>query len=107
VATGIFLSRMTGLARERALGHFFGTGYAADAFTAASRIPNLLQNLLGEGVLSASMIPVYSRLLAEGREKEAGETMRGAYIRPGSFSTSSRPKPQCIFVRRKRSSFLW
>ncbi len=73
VATGIFLSRMTGLARERALGHFFGTGYAADAFTAASRIPNLLQNLLGEGVLSASMIPVYSRLLAEGREKEAGQ----------------------------------
>ncbi|MDQ3766022.1 MAG: murein biosynthesis integral membrane protein MurJ [Actinomycetota bacterium] len=72
VARGIFLSRLTGLARERALGHFFGTGYAADAFTAASRIPNLLQNLLGEGVLSASMIPVYSRLLAEGREKEAG-----------------------------------
>jgi putative peptidoglycan lipid II flippase len=72
VATGIFLSRLTGLARERAVGHFFGTGYAADAFTAASRIPNLLQNLLGEGVLSASMIPVYSRLLAEGREEEAG-----------------------------------
>ncbi|MGH2786952.1 MAG: murein biosynthesis integral membrane protein MurJ [Actinomycetota bacterium] len=72
VAAGIFLSRLTGLVRERAVGHFFGTGYAADAFTAASRIPNLLQNLLGEGVLSASMIPVYSRLLAEGREEEAG-----------------------------------
>ena len=71
VAAGIFASRMTGLARERAFGHFLGTSYAADAFTAAFRIPNLLQHLLGEGVLSASFIPVYSRLLAEGREREA------------------------------------
>jgi putative peptidoglycan lipid II flippase len=71
VASGILLSRVTGLARERALGHFLGTSFAADAFTAAFRIPNLLQHLLGEGVLSASFIPVYSRLLAEGRAREA------------------------------------
>jgi putative peptidoglycan lipid II flippase len=72
VASGIAVSRITGLARERALGHFLGTGFAADAFTAAFRIPNLLQHLLGEGVLSASFIPVYSRLLSQGREREAG-----------------------------------
>ncbi len=71
VGAGILLSRVTGLARERALGHFLGTSFAADAFTAAFRIPNLLQHLLGEGVLSASFIPVYSRLLSEGREREA------------------------------------
>ncbi len=73
VGAGILLSRITGLLRERAIGHFFGTGFAADAFTAAFRIPNLLQNLLGEGVLSASFIPVYSKLLAEGRREEAGK----------------------------------
>jgi len=72
VATGIFLSRVSGLARERALAHFLGTSFATEAFRAAMRIPNLLQNLLGEGVLSASFIPVYSRLLAEGRERDAG-----------------------------------
>jgi putative peptidoglycan lipid II flippase len=72
VGAGIMLSRATGLVRERAIGHFFGTGYAADAFTAANRMPNVLQNLLGEGVLSASIIPTYSRLLAEGREEDAG-----------------------------------
>src|ERR671918_515692 len=72
VGAGILLSRVTGLVRERAVGHFFGTGYAADAFTAAHRIPNVLQSLLGEGVLSASIIPIYSRLLAEGREGDAG-----------------------------------
>ena len=44
----------------------------ADAFNGALRIPNFLQNLFGEGVLSASFIPVYSRLLADGDEEEAG-----------------------------------
>ena len=45
----------------------------ADAFRAALRIPNFLQNLFGEGVLSASFIPVYSRLLAGSNEKDADE----------------------------------
>ncbi len=72
VAGGILTSRITGLVRERAVGHFLGTGFAADAFAVAFRIPNLLQHLLGEGVLSASFIPVYSRLLGEGRHEEAG-----------------------------------
>jgi len=73
VAAGIFLSRISGLLRERAISHFLGLSPATEAFRVALRIPNLLQNLLGEGVLSASFIPVYSRLLAAGREREAGE----------------------------------
>jgi putative peptidoglycan lipid II flippase len=72
VGAGIFLSRLSGLVREAAIAAFLGRSFAADAYTAAMRIPNLLQNLLGEGVLSASFIPVYARLLAEGREEEAG-----------------------------------
>ena len=72
VAAGIALSRIAGLARERVIAHYLGVGFAVDAFRAASRIPNLLQNLLGEGVLSASFIPVYSRLVAERDEEEAG-----------------------------------
>ncbi len=71
VAAGIFLSRIAGLVRERVLAHYLGTSAAADAFKAALRIPNLLQNLFGEGVLSASFIPVYARLLGEGKEAEA------------------------------------
>jgi putative peptidoglycan lipid II flippase len=72
VAAGILLSRMSGLVRTAVFGAVFGVGAVADAFQAALRIPNLLQNLLGEGVLSASFIPVYSRLLAQGRDEEAG-----------------------------------
>ncbi len=72
VAAGILLSRLAGLVRTAVIARFFGVGAVADAFQAAMRIPNLLQNLLGEGVLSASFIPVYSRLLAQGREEDAG-----------------------------------
>lgn len=72
VAAGILLSRCAGLIREVVIGAFLGTAPAADAFKAALRIPNLMQNLLGEGVLSASFIPVYARLRAEGRHDEAG-----------------------------------
>jgi putative peptidoglycan lipid II flippase len=74
VASGIFLSRVTGLVRDRVFAHFFGNSDAADAFKAAFRIPNFLQNLFGEGVLSASFIPVYARLLAGGDEAEARRT---------------------------------
>src|SRR6266436_6594119 len=73
VAAGILLSRIIGLVRLRVFSHYFGLrSDAADAFNAAFRIPNFLQNMFGEGVLSASFIPVYARLLAEGDEEEAG-----------------------------------
>lgn len=72
VAAGIFLSRIAGLVRAKLFAHYFGTGAIADAFNAALRIPNLLQNLLGEGVLSGSFIPVYSKLLGDRDEEEAG-----------------------------------
>lgn len=72
VAAGILLSRIIGLVRQRIFGHYFGSSDAADAFFAAFRVPNFLQNLFGEGVLSASFIPVYAHLLAKEDEEEAG-----------------------------------
>jgi putative peptidoglycan lipid II flippase len=75
VAAGILLSRLSGLIREGIFAHFFGTSDAADAFKQALKIPNFLQNLFGEGVLSASFIPVYAGLLARDThesEEDAG-----------------------------------
>ena len=74
VGAGIFLSRVAGLVRERVFAHYFGNFAAADAFKAAFRIPNFLQNMFGEGVLSASFIPVYAKLLAQEDEEEARKT---------------------------------
>jgi putative peptidoglycan lipid II flippase len=72
VAAGILLSRVAGLLRESLTAQFLGTSLYADAWRAGLRMPNFLQNLLGEGTLSASFIPIYSELLHDGREKEAG-----------------------------------
>ena len=65
------MSRLAGLVRSMVFAHYFGLEMEADAFTAALRIPNFLQNLLGEGALSASLIPVYAALLARGNRREA------------------------------------
>jgi putative peptidoglycan lipid II flippase len=72
VASGILASRLFGLVRQKLVSYFLGTTVAADAFAAAFKIPNILQNLFGEGALSASFIPVYARLVAEGKDEEAG-----------------------------------
>ncbi len=71
VAAGILLSRLVGLVRQKLFAHFLGNGLEAAAFAAATRIPNVLQNLLGEGVLSASFIPVYAGLRAQKEDEEA------------------------------------
>ena len=72
VATGILASRLAGLVRLRVFAYYFGLeSDAADAFNAAFRIPNFLQNLFGEGALSASLIPVYAGLLARDERREA------------------------------------
>ncbi|HEX9565912.1 MAG TPA: murein biosynthesis integral membrane protein MurJ [Gemmatimonadaceae bacterium] len=69
VMAGVLVSRLLGLVRQRFFAFYLGTSDAADAFTAAFRIPNMLQNLLGEGVLSASLIPVYSGLKVRGDDE--------------------------------------
>src|SRR5881394_4040631 len=79
VATGIFGSRVVGLIRSRVITHYFGLGAVADAWSAAFRIPNLLQNLFGDQALSASFIPVYASLLAKDDPREA-DRVAGAVL---------------------------
>ena len=83
VGTGVFLSRISGLIREQVLAAFVGIGIAADAFKAALQIPGLLQNVLGEGVLSASFVPVYAEL----NEAETEEARREADEVAGTIAT--------------------
>ncbi|MEO6877132.1 MAG: lipid II flippase MurJ, partial [Gemmatimonadaceae bacterium] len=79
VSIGIFATKMFGIVRQVVIARFLGATMVADAFNAALRIPNLLQNLFGEGALSASFIPVYASLLARGEKEEAGR-LAGAVL---------------------------
>lgn len=71
IGAGIFLSRLLGLLRQSLIAKYLGAGMVADAFNGAFRITNILQNLFGEGALSASFIPVYANALARGADEEA------------------------------------
>ncbi|MEN3338641.1 MAG: putative peptidoglycan lipid flippase [Acidobacteriota bacterium] len=67
--------------RVSVFAHYFGQqSDAADAFNAAFRIPNLLQNLFGEGALSASFIPVYAGLLARGEQEQADRVAQTVFV---------------------------
>lgn len=72
VGAGILLSRISGVVREQVIAFYLGSDRIAEVISAGLRTPNVIQNLLGEGTLSASFIPVYARMLEEGREEEAG-----------------------------------
>ncbi len=64
---GTLASRVTGLVRNSLLAQFFPTA-VIDAFVTAFKVPNLFRELLAEGALTNSFIPVYKGLSTnEGR----------------------------------------
>lgn len=79
VATGILASRVAGLGRDVLFAFFFGNSVFAEAWRAALRIPNVLQNLLGEGTLSASFVPIYAEMLERGELERAGRFAGAAF----------------------------
>jgi len=78
VAGGILLTRVLGYLRERAVAHYIGNGWAADALSVGQRLANTIRNLLSEGTLSASFIPVYAAL--NERDEKAARALAGAML---------------------------
>lgn len=70
VAVGTSLSRITGLLRVVALLYALGQTRLTDAFTIANTLPNLTYELLLGGILSATLVPVFT----ERTEDEDGGT---------------------------------
>src|SRR5205823_1381032 len=79
VAAGILLTRVLGYVRQRAIAYYIGNGWAADALSVAQRVSNIIRNLLSEGTLSASFIPVYAALNAR-KDKSAARALAGAIL---------------------------
>src|SRR5262245_34169268 len=67
------VSRIIGYFRDSRIAYLLGAGTEADAYTTAFRIPNLLRRLVAEGAVSAAFIPVFSKYLAEEKERDAWE----------------------------------
>ena len=63
------VSRITGLIRDHYQAVFFGTGAVSAAWEVAYMLPNMLRNLLAEGVLSQAFVPIYSDSLKESEDR--------------------------------------
>ncbi len=82
VSGATLISRILGFARDMIIAQMFGAKMAADAFFVAFRIPNLLRRLLGEGSLTASVVPVFTEYLTT---KSKDETWKLANILLSTF----------------------
>lgn len=77
IGLAVMASRLLGLMREQAIAYFFTAGVNADAFYAAFRIPNLVRDLFGEGVLSKAFVTTFTATeLEEGEEAAQQLTSR-------------------------------
>ncbi len=73
-STGTFsfftiISRLLGYLRDILVAIFLGTGFLADVFFVAFRIPNTFRRLFAEGTFNAAFVPSYSSELAKGKNK--------------------------------------
>lgn len=85
---GTFASRILGLVRETIIAAFFGASRQLDAFLVAYTLANLARQLLAEGALSATFVPIFSRALnrqGEERAKELGRQSLTLLIIAGSL----------------------
>ncbi len=65
VASGTALSRVTGLLRMAVLGYVLGQTALSDAYLIANETPNVVYELLIGGVLSATLVPLFSTFLED------------------------------------------
>ena len=65
---GVFtlISRLTGVIRDSVLAATFGAGRMQDVFLTAFELPNMVRRVMGEGALSAFIVP----LIGERRERD-------------------------------------
>ena len=70
----IFLSRVTGMAREMVLAALVGAGTQVDAYRVAFVLPEILNHILASGFLSVTFIPIFSGYLAAGKEDDGWRT---------------------------------
>ncbi|MDP2726005.1 MAG: lipid II flippase MurJ, partial [Dehalococcoidia bacterium] len=72
IMLGNALSRILGMVREIVIAGIFGDTSVTDAFTAASRVPTTVYDLLIGGMIAAALIPVFSDYFSEELKEELG-----------------------------------
>ena len=78
ITAGNIASRVLGLAREQTIAALFGTTAVASIFSAVSRVPTMVYDLLIGGAITAALIPVFSEIAGRGERTGGGGESRDA-----------------------------
>jgi putative peptidoglycan lipid II flippase len=87
VALGTGLSRLTGMLRIIVFGVVIGQTALADVYDGANNSPNAVYELLLGGVLSATLVPMFTRML-ENDDRESAEAVVGTSVILLAFITA-------------------
>ncbi len=80
MSIAVFMSRILGLVREQVFAYSFGAGHMTDAFAVAFRIPNVLRDLFAEGAMSASLVPLFTKVRTQEGEARAWQVAGRIFI---------------------------
>jgi len=69
----IMISRVLGLIRASITAYFFGSSSITDAYYGAFKISNFFRQLLGEGALGSSFIPIYNEKIYQYEDNSGKE----------------------------------
>jgi putative peptidoglycan lipid II flippase len=69
--SAVMLSRVIGYGREAYIAFAFGAGSKTDAYVAAFTLPDFLNYIVAGGAASITFISIYTRFLAEKRDRDA------------------------------------
>ncbi len=64
-------SRVLGFVRDVLIAAYLGTGFAADAWFVATRLPNLFRRLFAEGAFNSAFVPMFAGRLEQGGQPVA------------------------------------
>src|SRR6056297_3610735 len=86
VAGGTALSRITGLLRLITLGYVLGQSALSDAYLLANETPNIVYDLLLGGLLSATLVPLFSTFVEQDDDESTNVVISVAVVLMGALT---------------------
>ncbi len=86
VASGTALSRLTGLVRIIVFGVVVGQTALADAYDIANNSPNVIYELLLGGILTATLVPLFTRHMEEADDESTNAIISFAIVALGAIT---------------------
>jgi putative peptidoglycan lipid II flippase len=87
VASGTALSRVTGLLRLITLGYVLGQSALSDAYLLANETPNIVYDLLLGGLLSATLVPLFSTFVEQDDDEATNVVISVSVVLMGALTT--------------------